>query len=572
MSVKAAFTDQNQTVVEVLRQERILSDEQIEDLLSLQAQTGHSLVHLLREKEWIEEDQLTRLTALSNGIDYIELTPEMVDPVAMKLVPLEAARRHVLIPLRIEQDCLLVAMSSPLNLSVREMITTRTGYRVRPVAAGAEAIRRALQNHFNVESLSRQDIVAMRLQNKPGQEKKSQSIRNQSIKSADAPVVRLVETILTGGIENRASDIHLEPQQPDMKVRYRIDGLLQDALQVPSSAERQVISHIKILADMDISEKRLPQDGHISMVHGGKLYDLRISSLPAVGGEKIVIRILDTETGLQALEDLVSRPEDLQKFKTLLDNPHGMILLTGPTGCGKTTTLYSMIRSLHRVEHNIVTVEDPVEYQIPGITQVQVKPDIHLTFASCLRSILRQDPDIILVGEIRDEETAEIAVSASLTGHLVLSTLHTNNAVGVVSRLVNLEIPAYQAASALLGVVSQRLVRTLCHRCRIACQPTQKEMEILELSKADSPKSLYKSQGCEYCRHTGYCGRTAVYEIFLVTPEIRHLIVAQASEDALKEEAIRQGMMTLRMQAIHLIKKGRTTMDEAMRVIDLSER
>ena len=231
-----------------------------------------------------------------------------------------------------------------------------------------------------------------------------------------------------------------------------------------------------------------------------------------------------------------------------------------------------MIRSLHRVEHNIVTVEDPVEYQIPGITQVQVKPDIHLTFASCLRSILRQDPDIILVGEIRDEETAEIAVSASLTGHLVLSTLHTNNAVGVVSRLVNLEIPAYQAASALLGVVSQRLVRTLCHRCRIACQPTQKEMEILELSKADSPKSLYKSQGCEYCRHTGYCGRTAVYEIFLVTPEIRHLIVAQATEDALKEEAIRQGMMTLRMQAIHLIKKGRTTMDEAMRVIDLSER
>jgi type IV pilus assembly protein PilB len=572
MSVNTAAMEQNQSVIEVLRRERILPEEQIGELLSLQEQTGHSLLHLLREKEWIEEDQLTRLTALSNGIEYIELTPEMVDPVALKLVPLETARRHVLIPLRIEQDCLIVAMNSPLNLTVREMITTRTGYRVKPVAAGSEAIRRALQNHFNVENLTRQDIVAMRLKNKPGEEKKSQGARNQAIKSADAPVVRLVETILTGGIDNRASDIHLEPQQPDMKVRYRIDGLLQDALQVPSSAERQVISHIKILADMDISEKRLPQDGHISMEHGGKLYDLRISSLPAVGGEKIVIRILDTETGLRMLDELVTGPDDLQKFKTLLANPYGMILMTGPTGCGKTTTLYSMIRNLNRMERNIVTVEDPVEYQIPGITQVQVKPDIHLTFAACLRSILRQDPDIILVGEIRDEETAEIAVSASLTGHLVLSTLHTNNAVGVVSRFVNLEIPAYQAASALLGVVNQRLVRTICQRCRTSYRPSEKEKEILGLAEAAGQGTLYKGNGCEYCRHTGYSGRLGVYEIFLVTPEIRHLIVAQATEDAMKEEAIRQGMRTLRMQAMDMVRNGQTTLDEAMRVIDMREK
>jgi type IV pilus assembly protein PilB len=572
MSVNTAATEQNQAVIEVLRREQILPEEQIGQLLSLQEQTGRSVLHLLREKEWIEEDRLTRLSALCNGIEYIELTPEMADPVAVKLVPLETARRHTLIPLRIEQDCLIVAMSSPLNLSVREMITTRTGYRVRPVAAGSEAIRRALQNHFNVESMTRQDIVAMRLKNKPGEEKKSQGARNQAIKSADAPVVRLVETILTGGIENRASDIHLEPQQPDMKVRYRIDGLLQDALQVPSSAERQVISHIKILADMDISEKRLPQDGHISMEHGGKLFDLRVSSLPAVGGEKIVIRILDTDTGLRTLDEQVTNPEDMQTFRTLLGNPHGMILLTGPTGCGKTTTLYSMIRSLNRTERNIVTVEDPVEYQIPGITQVQVKPDIDLTFAACLRSILRQDPDIILVGEIRDEETAEIAVSASLTGHLVLSTLHTNNAVGVVSRFVNLEVPPYQVASALLGVVSQRLVRLICQRCRTSYQPSKKENEILGLAEAAGPETLYKGAGCEYCRHTGYSGRKAVFEIFVVTPEIRHLIVQDASEDALKEEAIRQGMKTLRMQAMELVKKGQTTLDEVLRVIDMREK
>ena len=378
--------------------------------------------------------------------------------------------------------------------------------------------------------------------------------------------------ILTGGIDSRASDIHLEPQQPDMKVRYRIDGLLQEALEVPSSAELQVISHIKILAEMDISEKRLPQDGHISIEHRGKLYDLRVSSLPAVGGEKIVIRILDTETGLRTLEELVTAPEDLEKFNTLLANPYGMILLTGPTGCGKTTTLYSMLRRLNSTDRNIVTVEDPVEYRIGGITQVQVKRDIQMTFAAGLRSILRQDPDIILVGEIRDEETAEIAVSASLTGHLVLSTLHTNNAVGVVSRFVNLEVPAYQVASSLLGVVSQRLVRKICQKCRQACSVTEKEKEALGSQALSGLNTVYKGAGCEYCRQTGYSGRCAVYEIFLIDSQVRRLIIQEASEDALKEAAVSQGMKTLRMQAIDLIKNGQTTPEEVLRVIDIREK
>ncbi len=567
-----ATIQQNQAVIEALQNQQILSADQLEEILALHEQTGRSLLHLLREKNLVDEDQLTRLTAEMNGIEYVELTPEMVDPVALKLVSLEIARKHSLIPLRIENDTLVLAMSSPLNLSIREMITTRTGYRVRVVAAGAEAIGRALHKHFNIESLTRQDIVAMRLKNKPGEEKKGQGIKAQAIKSADAPVVRLVETILTGGIDSRASDIHLEPQQPDMKVRYRIDGLLQEALEVPSSAELQVISHIKILAEMDISEKRLPQDGHISIEHRGKLYDLRVSSLPAVGGEKIVIRILDTETGLRTLEELVTAPEDLEKFNALLANPYGMILLTGPTGCGKTTTLYSMLRRLNSTDRNIVTVEDPVEYRIGGITQVQVKRDIRMTFAAGLRSILRQDPDIILVGEIRDEETAEIAVSASLTGHLVLSTLHTNNAVGVVSRFVNLEVPAYQVASSLLGVVSQRLVRKICQKCRQACSITEKEKEALGNESLSGLKTVYRATGCEYCRQTGYSGRCAVYEIFLVDSRVRRLIVQEASEDALKEAAVSQGMKTLRRQAIDLIKNGQTTPEEVLRVIDMREK
>ncbi|HOL88449.1 MAG TPA: GspE/PulE family protein [Anaerohalosphaeraceae bacterium] len=565
----SGIEEQNAAVLDALRQQHLLSEEQIQEVLSEQEKTGESLFHLLRQNELLDEDALTQLAAVSNGIEYVQLNPEMVDPSALKLIPLETARRYVLIPLRVEGETLLVAMSNPLNLSVRQMIAARTGYQVRPVAASAEAIRQALQKHFNVENLTRQDIVAMRLKNKPAEEKKNAPVR-QAAKSADAPIVRLVESILTGAIDNRASDIHLEPRQPDMKVRYRIDGLLQDALEVPSSVQRQVVSHIKILANMDISERRLPQDGHIALEQGGKLYDLRVSSLPAVGGEKIVIRILDSQTGLRRLEELVSEPSDLEKFRSLLSNPYGMILLTGPTGSGKTTTLYSMIQHLNRPERNIVTVEDPVEYQIAGITQVQVKPEIRLTFASALRSILRQDPDIILIGEIRDEETAEIAVSAAQTGHLVLSTLHTNTAVGVIPRFLNLGTAAHQLAGALLGVITQRLVRTICPRCRRPYKPDQEARKILELS--DMKAELYRGAGCEYCRQTGYLGRTAVYEILMMTPSIRHQIVSGGSEDDLREEAIREGMKTLKMQGLEAVRQGRTTLEEVMRVIDMRER
>jgi type IV pilus assembly protein PilB len=563
--------EQNAAVFEGLRRQQILSEEQIQELLAEHKKTGDSLFHLLRQKELVDEDTLLYLAALSHGIEYIHLTPDMVEPAALRLIPLETARRHGLIPLRVEGDTLVVAMSSPFNLSIREQISTRTGYQVRPVAAGTEAIRRALQKHFNVENLTRQDIVAMRLKGKPA-EKENTGIRHPSVKSAEAPVVRLVESILMGAIENRASDIHLEPQQPDMKVRYRIDGLLQEALEIPSSAQRQVVSHIKVLANMDISERRLPQDGHIALEHGGNLYDLRVSSLPAVGGEKLVIRILDSQTGLRSLEELVSVPSDLEKFQTLLSNPYGMILLTGPTGSGKTTTLYSMIQQINRTERNIVTVEDPVEYQIAGITQVQVKPDIRLTFASALRSILRQDPDIILIGEIRDEETAEIAVSAAQTGHLVLSTLHTNTAVGVIPRFLNLGTAPYQLASALLGVITQRLLRTICPHCRQSYKPSPEEMNLITLGPAEPPIVLYRGAGCEYCRQTGYWGRTAVYEILMITPAIRHCIVSGASEDDLKEQAIREGMKTLKMRAVEAVQKGRTTVEEILRVIDMREK
>jgi type IV pilus assembly protein PilB len=355
-----------------------------------------------------------------------------------------------------------------------------------------------------------------------------------------------------------------------MKVRYRIDGLLRDAIEVPSSAQREVVSHIKVLADMDISERRLPQDGHISLKHGGHDYDLRVSSLPAVSGEKIVIRILDKSTNKWSLDEIATSRQDNQRFRSLAKNPYGMILLTGPTGCGKTTTLYSILRLLNVPEKNIVTVEDPVEYRLDSITQVQVRPAAGVTFASSLRSILRQDPDIILVGEIRDLETAEIAIGAALTGHLVLSTLHTNDAAGAISRLINLGVRPFLVASALLGVAAQRLIRTVCPACKKPHEASPEEFEQLfgpHGRKKDV--QLHQGVGCNDCGHTGYLGRKAVYEILCVSREIRRMIVGGESNDAIRQQAIKEGMNTLYKSAIDEVLNGATTLEELMRVVDV---
>jgi type IV pilus assembly protein PilB len=351
---------------------------------------------------------------------------------------------------------------------------------------------------------------------------------------------------------------------------------------VPIAAQPEVVSHLKILAAMDISEKRLPQDGHLSLRHEGRDYDLRVSSLPAVGGEKMVLRILDKNAMRWSLDEIATAPEDNRRFRELAANPYGMLLLTGPTGSGKTTTLYSVLQLVNTPQKNIVTVEDPVEYRLPGITQVQVRPAAGVTFASSLRSILRQDPDVILIGEIRDLETAEIAISAALTGHLVLSTLHTNDAAGAVSRLINLGIPAFLVASALLGAVAQRLLRTVCPRCREAYAPDERLADSELLRKvsasarlqtrhgpgADTPQFV-RGRGCPYCSQTGYQGRKAVFEILPISPRIRHLIVDGCGDTQVREQAIREGMRTLRTNALEQARQGVTTLDELMRVVDL---
>jgi len=561
--------DGQDPIISFLTEEKILDEKTLQAAVEQHQQTGQSLISILKKENLLDDDQLTRIIAATSRIEFVNLSPEMVDPMVAHLISYEIANCHNVIPVKKEDNNLLVAMSSPLNLSVRDQIEMRTGYKVIPLAATPGAIRQAIHYHFDVTSVTKQAIVSMRLKDRSGKKPGQEETEAKSARVADAPITKLVSSIINGAIDARASDIHIEPQASDVKVRYRIDGTLRPAIDVPMSAHLEVVSHIKIMADMDISERRVSQDGHMIMRHDGKEYDLRVSTLPAVGGEKIVIRVLDNDVDKWSLDEIVNSPDDNRKFRTLLENPYGMLLLTGPTGCGKTTTLYSILQLLNTPERNIVTVEDPVEYRLDGITQVQVKPLAGRTFASALRSIVRQDPDIILIGEIRDLETAEIAVSAALTGHLVLSTLHTNDAAGAISRLINLGIPPFLVVSALLGTVAQRLLRITCPGCRHPYKPSEDEFK--SLFDKSQRVELYRGAGCSSCFQTGYHGRKSIYEILNISPEIRRIVAHGGSDDAIKQQAIKEGMKTLCKSAREEVLNGVTTLEEIMRVVDVRE-
>ena len=560
-------------MITYLLEENVLDEESLQKVLEQQKASGQSLLSILKENNLVDEEQLTKIVAASNKIEFINLSPEMVEPMAAHMVTYEMANQHNMIPVKKENNKLLVAMSTPLNLAIRDQIELRTGFKIVPLAATPDAIRRAITYHFNVQNVTRQAIASMRLKTDGDKAEATKAeLESKWSRVSDAPITKLVSSIIHGAIDARASDVHIEPQEPDMRVRYRIDGILHDAINVPSSAQLEVISHIKITADMDISERRVPQDGHITILHDGREYDLRVSSLPAVGGEKIVLRILDKDPIKWSLDTVMSSPDDNQKFRELVAKPYGMLLLTGPTGSGKTTTLYSVLQLLNTPERNIVTVEDPVEHRLDGITQLQVRPTAGVTFASALRSIVRQDPDIILVGEIRDFETAEIAISAALTGHLVLSTMHTKDAAGAISRLVNLGIAPFLISSALLGTVAQRLIRTFCAKCKQAYRPSEDELKCLfGESSHDEKIKLYRGKGCNSCYHTGYHGRKGIYEILRISPEIRKIIVDGGSDDVIKQQAIKEGMKTLNKSTVDEVLNGVTSLDELMRVVDVRE-
>jgi type IV pilus assembly protein PilB len=558
-------------LISFILKEGILDEKTLQTAVDEHEKTGQSLINILKKENLLDEDQLVQVVAGTNQTEFINLSPDMVEPMVAHLIPYEVANRYNVIPIKREGDHLQVAMGSPLNLSVRDQIEMKTGYKVVPVAATPSAIKRAIHFHFDVTNVTKQAIVSMRMEEEPAKKHQDEEIEDESVRADSSPIAKLVSSIIDGAIDALASDIHIEPQDTEVRVRYRIDGILRPTINMPLSVQQEMVSHIKIMSDMDISERRVPQDGHMGARRSGKDYDLRVSSLPAIGGEKIVIRILDKDVDKWSIDEVVTSTEDNQKFRSLVENPYGMLLLTGPTGSGKTTTLYAMLQLLNTPEKNIVTVEDPVEYRLRGITQVQARPVAGRTFALALRSILRQDPDIILIGEIRDAETAEIAISAALTGHLVLSTLHTNDAVGAISRLIDLGIPPFLVASALLGTAAQRLIRTTCPKCREAFKPSEQELHRLysDRSDIDTNIELYRPGGCESCYNTGYQGRKSIYEILCISPKIRRLIMDGRSDQDIKEQAIKDGMKILSENAANEVLHGATTMEEMMRIVDI---
>lgn len=560
----------NDPIIAALASENLVDPAVLEKLTASEKETGQSILSALRRDHLVDEEQIVRTIAIASNVEYVELTVDMVDPMIAHLVSRDLANRHNAIPMRRQDGGLVVAMATPWDLAARDEIEAKTGYRITPVAAHPTAIHQAIQRHFDEVDVTRQVVASMRLRDDTGSASPTPENRTRALREGDDPISTLVSSMVRGAISSRASDIHIEPQASDLRIRYRIDGTLRDTIRVPVSVQQEIVSHIKIMADMDISERRMPQDGHAMIEHEGAEYDLRVSSLPAVGGEKVVLRILDKRVERWSFDKVVTSPQDNEAFRRLAGNPYGMLLLTGPTGSGKTTTLYSVLQLINTPDKNIVTVEDPVEYRLDGITQVQVKPIAGMTFPSALRSILRQDPDVILIGEIRDRETAEIAIGAALTGHLVLSTLHTNDAAGAVSRLINLGIPSFLVGSALLGSGAQRLLRTCCPKCKAPYRASESEVRILY---GDCPPGndvqLWRGLGCNHCYQSGYVGRKSIYEVLPVSKRVQRMIIDQMDDDAIKEHAVAEGMQTLRMAAIGEVLSGRTTIEEVLRVVDM---
>jgi len=493
---------------------------------------------------------------------YDNLSEHKIDRQVANMLPEEVVRRLNMLPIRIEVDQLYTATIMPLNLPGMDEIRMLTGLRVKPIIVPEKDLDHAIDEQFSIRQTAKQAIIDMRLQElaTPGAEAQDETLRIE-----EAPVVALVNSIIRGAVNDHASDVHLEPQYPEMRVRYRINGILHDIMTIPRHTEPSIISRIKLLADMDITERRRSQDGHISIDIEDRQIDLRISTVLTINGEKIVMRVLDKGTMLIELDQLGLSSEQAETFKSFIARPHGMVLVTGPTGSGKTTTLYAILKQLDVITRNIITVENPVEYQMPNVNQIQVNPYTDLTFATALRTIVRQDPDIIMIGEIRDSETADIAIQSALTGHLVLSTLHTNDAVGAIVRLLDMGIQPFFTASAVVGVIAQRLVRTICPECKEFYHPSPAELQILDLPDGIGDV-IARGKGCNFCFDTGYRGRRGIYEILRIDEDIRELILAQAPASEINRTALAKGMRSLREMGREQVLQGISTIEEVQRV------
>lgn len=494
------------------------------------------------------------------GVPFVELIDYPIEQDAASSVPAALCRRHRLLPIAREGRALIVAMVDPDDVVALDDVRAAARARIRPVRAGEADLMNAIDRFHRADDELSDLSTAMQEQSE------AVELAHVAVEDDDAPIVRFVNLLIAQAVQDRASDIHVEPGEDHLRVRYRIDGVLSEVQRVPTAIQSGVISRLKVMADLDIAERRKPQDGRIAVLHQGRKIDLRVATLPTVHGEKVVMRILDTTGAKHSIADLHMVGANLNAFRAGYTRPNGMILVTGPTGSGKSTTLYTAIQEVSTPQVNVITVEDPVEYRMSGINQVQINAKAGLTFASALRSILRSDPDVVLIGEIRDHETAQIAVEAALTGHLVLSTLHTNDAPSAITRLIEMDIEPFLVGSALSTVVAQRLARRLCDRCK---QPTEHSAEYIEQIGLllEEDEIVYAAVGCASCSNTGYRGRLAVHEVMTVSEEIERLAVARSSSAAIGKQALAQGMVSLRQDGWNKVARGLTSIEEILRVV-----
>ncbi|MDQ2866899.1 MAG: Flp pilus assembly complex ATPase component TadA [Verrucomicrobiota bacterium] len=557
-------------IADVLIEDGLLLPSQLEEAIAIQKTEGGRLLKVLTDKQFVTDQDMAFSMGRCLNVSPVNLGKIRIPQEILELIPRDMAKTNKLVPVARLSDKLFVAMADPTNVLAIDDVKRRVQLDVVPMITTEKGIADALSGAASGANMSQ---VLKQVSEEAGD---SSSIEVQQAKSEeididrlaadteDAPVIKIVNLILVQAIREKASDIHIEPFQRMLKLRYRIDGELVQAESPPKALQLAITSRIKILAGLNIAERRVPQDGRFRIKVLGKEVDLRVSILPTSHGEKIVIRILDKSALTGSLEQMGLDEGTLGKFKKAIDAPHGMILVTGPTGSGKTTTLYSVLQELNNPQYNIVTVEDPIEYELTGVNQVAVRADIGLDFASALRSILRQDPDIVMVGEIRDNETADIAVKAALTGHQVLSTLHTNDAAGAITRLDDMGIEPFLIASSVIMACAQRLVRRICTNCREEFTPEPEMFERLGIEKLDSV--FYRGSGCDRCKGRGYLGRAAIIEALPVSETVRRLIIKRASAAVLKNQAVTEGMKTLRMAGIDKALEGITTLEEIWRV------
>ena len=550
---------------EILIRDKGVPEDTVRQALREQESSSLRLGELLRDKGVTTEVVLAEALATQSGMEYV--AEPKVKTSALHLlttVPISYAKENLAVPLEINGQTIRLAVVDPCNNQIFNDLSVLTGCRIIPCLAEPDKLIAAINLGYEALSGGGDSSIS-----DIGQEELDGDIQIEDLldTSDEAPIIRYVNGLLTEAYRKRASDIHIEPFETEVIVRYRVDGILYEVQRPPYRALSNIISRLKIMANLDIAEKRLPQDGRFSVRIAGKQGDIRVSTLPTAFGERVVLRLLDKSSGVLSLGDIGVDSDMLPQIEKMIQKSHGVFLVTGPTGAGKTTTLYSALSAINSREQNIITVEDPIEYQLPGVGQIQVNPKINLTFAQGLRSILRQDPDVIMIGEIRDSETAKIAVQAALTGHLVFSTLHTNDSAGALARLVEMGVEPFLAASALVGVLAQRLVRTICPHCRQSYQPDKQLLaELFDGTEVPKQATFYRGRGCSHCMQVGYLGRTGLYELLEVTDPIRRLVSSNADTATIRQQALKMGLRTLRQAGLAKVLSGETTVEEILRV------